>query len=86
MTQIDKQTISEIRAFLEVSAQLDIELSFDVRSTQNSHERTNTDAKLSEYIALFEDKAEGWLRALLAEHDAHEAASAREADVFGAGG
>lgn len=29
---------------------------------------------------------EEWLRALLAEHDAHEAASARERDLFGAGG
>jgi hypothetical protein len=28
---------------------------------------------------------EGWLRALLDEHDAHEAADARRSDVFGDG-
>lgn len=73
---MDKQTIKQIRAWVTEGAALEVELSYAVRSKQNSHERTFTDERLRDWCVLWEDNGEGWIAQLLEYYDANEAKDA----------
>jgi hypothetical protein len=76
---MDKQTIAEIRQWLErydAIRQL-------ARNEGNALYEYGEFDRLEYEIAVH---GEGWLRALLAAHDACEAKAARERDLFGAHG